>query len=149
MSVPFSLLRSALPDIPEYRIHVSDIEHISHICLDHTRNMNDHETLYLCREDNTAFPKYLPHILCGKDPAFMLEIYDALNRKLTEYTIWEQDLMKCISELKLHKETDYTEISNHLTMWEELSFNDKRQTVDQLIRVIYATSDSIKIEWRI
>lgn len=57
--------------------------------------------------------------------------------------------MKCISELKLHKEADYTEIYNHLTMWDELSFNDKRQTVDQLIRVIYATSDSIKIEWRI
>lgn len=42
-----------------------------------------------------------------------------------------------------------TEIYNHLTMWDELSFDDKRQTVDQLIRVIYATSDSIKIEWRI
>lgn len=38
---------------------------------------------------------------------------------------------------------------NHLTMWDELSFDDKRQTVDQLIRVIYATSDSIKIEWHI
>ena len=54
-----------------------------------------------------------------------------------------------ISELKLHKEADYTEIYNHLTMWDELSFDDKRQTVDQLIRVIYATSDSIKIEWHI
>lgn len=42
-----------------------------------------------------------------------------------------------------------TEIYNHLTMWDELSFDDKRQTVDQLIRVIYATNDSIKIEWRI
>ena len=51
--------------------------------------------------------------------------------------------------MKLHKEADYTEIYNHLTMWDELSFDDKRQTVDQLIRVIYATSDSIKIEWRI
>lgn len=61
----------------------------------------------------------------------------------------KQALMKRISELKLHKEADCTEISNHLTMWDELSFEDKRQTVDQLIRVIYATSDSIKIEWRI
>lgn len=51
--------------------------------------------------------------------------------------------------MKLHKEADYTEIYNHLTMWDELSFDDKRQTVDQLIRVIYATSDSIKIEWHI
>lgn len=49
---------------------------------------------------------------------------------------------------RMMKDLD-TEIYNHLTMWDELSFDDKRQTVDQLIRVIYATSDSIKIEWRI
>lgn len=61
----------------------------------------------------------------------------------------KQVLIKRISELELHKEADYTEISNHLTTWEELSFDDKRQIVDQLIRVICVCSDSIKIEWRI
>ena len=44
---------------------------------------------------------------------------------------------------------NYRKTIEDLTMWDELSFDDKRQTVDQLIRVIYATSDSIKIEWRI
>jgi len=72
-----------------------------------------------------------------------------ISGRIKELDGKKQELMKRISELKLHKEADYTEISNHLTMWEELSFEDKRQTVDQLIRVIYATSDSIKIEWRI
>ena len=72
-----------------------------------------------------------------------------ISGRIKELDGKKQELMKRISELKLHKEADYAEISNHLTMWKELSFDDKRQTVDQLIRVIYATSDSIKIEWRI
>lgn len=72
-----------------------------------------------------------------------------ISGRIKELDGKKQELMKRISELKLHKEADYTEISNHLTMWDELSFDDKRQMVDQLIRVIYATSDSIKIEWRI
>ena len=76
-------------------------------------------------------------------------IFRYISGRIKELDGKKQELMKRISELKLHKEADYTEISNHLTMWEELSFEDKRQTVDQLIRVIYATSDSIKIEWRI
>lgn len=61
----------------------------------------------------------------------------------------KQELVKRVSELQTRTQIDYAEIDNHLTMWDELSFDDKRQTVDQLIRVIYATSDSVKIEWRI
>ena len=76
-------------------------------------------------------------------------LFRYISGRVKELDGKKQELMKCISELKLHKEAYYTEIYNHLTMWDELSFNDKRQTVDQLIRVIYATSDSIKIEWRI
>jgi hypothetical protein len=76
-------------------------------------------------------------------------LFRYIGERVRELDSKKQELMKRISELKLHKEADYTEICNHLTMWEELSFDDKRQTVDQLIRVIYATSDSIKIEWRI
>lgn len=76
-------------------------------------------------------------------------LFRYISGRVKELDGKKQELMKRISELKLHKEADYTEIYNHLTMWDELSFNDKRQTVDQLIRVIYATNDSIKIEWRI
>lgn len=76
-------------------------------------------------------------------------LYRYISQRIRELDGKKQELMKRISELKLRKEADYTEISNHLTMWERLSFDDKRQTVDQLIRVIHATSDSIQIEWRI
>lgn len=76
-------------------------------------------------------------------------LFRYISGRVKELDGKKQELMKRVSELKLHKEADYTEIRNHLTMWQELSFDNKRQIVDQLIRVIYATSDSIKIEWRI
>lgn len=76
-------------------------------------------------------------------------LFRYISERICELDGKKQELMKRVSELKLRKEADYTEISNHLTMWEELSFEDKRQTVDQLIKVIHATSDSIQIEWRI
>lgn len=53
------------------------------------------------------------------------------------------------SKLKQIEESAYIEISNHITMWNEISFEDKRQVADLLIRVIYATKDLIRIEWRI
>lgn len=76
-------------------------------------------------------------------------LFRYIGEKVRELDGRKQDLMKCISEWKLQKETDCTEIRNHLTMWEELSFDDKRRIADQLIRVVYATNHSIKIEWRI
>ena len=76
-------------------------------------------------------------------------LFRYISGRIKELDGRKQELMKRISELKCRREADYTEISNHLTTWEELSFDDKRQTVDQLIRVIYASCDSIQIEWRI
>lgn len=40
-------------------------------------------------------------------------------------------------------------VTCHLTVWEELSFSEKRQVADQLIQVICATSDTLQIQWRI
>lgn len=36
----------------------------------------------------------------------------------------------------------------HHTLWEELSFTDKRQVCDTLIQAVYATEKSIIIQWR-
>lgn len=76
-------------------------------------------------------------------------LFQYISERVRELDNKKQSLIKQISQIKQHKKTEYTEISCHLTIWEELSFDDKRQIVDQLIRVICATSDSIKIEWRI
>lgn len=76
-------------------------------------------------------------------------MYRYTSERISELDGKKQELGKQISELKLRQETDYTEIQNYLAFWDILSFEDKRQTVDQLIKVIYATSDSIKIQWHI
>ena len=121
MPVPFSLLRSALPDISPSSFHVSDKEQISQICIDHSGMHRPHGALYLCRKSNPSVPSYLPHIICEDDPACMLELYDALNRKLAEYTEWEQDLTKCISEcapLSVLLETGHRMIGNPITVYD-------------------------------
>ena len=72
-----------------------------------------------------------------------------ISARVKELDGKKQELTRRISERTTREETDRAEITTHLTAWEELSFGDKRQTVDLLIRVIYATADSIRIEWRI
>lgn len=76
-------------------------------------------------------------------------MYQYISGRVSELDGKKQELTKRISELKITQRADYTEIQNHLTCWTELSFEDKRQTTDQLIKVIHATSDTIKIDWRI
>ena len=40
-------------------------------------------------------------------------------------------------------------ITCHLSLWEELSFEDKRRAADLLIRVVHVTSGHIAIQWRL
>ena len=76
-------------------------------------------------------------------------LFRYINRRITELDGKKQEIGVKISELKMRQDTDVRVINAHLTAWDNLSFEDKRQTVDQLIKVIHATSDTIKIEWRI
>ena len=76
-------------------------------------------------------------------------LFRYINRRITELDGKKQEIGAKVSELRLRQDTDVRAINAHLTAWENLSFEDKRQTVDQLIKVIHATSDTIKIEWRI
>ena len=39
-------------------------------------------------------------------------------------------------------------ISDPMSMWDKLSFEEKRLVIDLFIRVIYATQDSVRIEWK-
>ena len=76
-------------------------------------------------------------------------LFRYINHRISELDEKKQELGRKVSELKLRQDVDVREISNHLTGWDELTFEDKRQTVDQLIQVINATSDKVKITWRI
>lgn len=54
-----------------------------------------------------------------------------------------------IAELERKKLSAPDETDCHLTMWEELSFDDKRQVADALIKVIYATEKRVTIVWKL
>lgn len=86
----------------------------------------------------------LKRLACADDV-----MYQYISGRVGELDGKKRELAKRLAELKLCRQADDTEIQNHLTCWHELSFTDKRRTADQLIKVIYAASDMIKIEWRI
>lgn len=72
-----------------------------------------------------------------------------INERVNELDRRRIEINERIRELGSKKDIPADETDNHLTMWEELSFDDKRQVVNALIRVIYATENRITIQWRI
>ena len=73
---------------------------------------------------------------------YINERINALDKRKTE-------IAERIKEIKQKKDIPADEIEDHLSMWDELSFDDKRQVVDTLIRVIYVTEKKMTIQWRI
>jgi len=76
-------------------------------------------------------------------------MYQYISSRVKELDKKKQELTKRISELKLCQKIDYDEIQYHLDCWEDLSFEDRRQTVDKMIIVIQTADNDIKIQWRI
>ena len=67
-----------------------------------------------------------------------IEELDGKKRELTERISRHQ-----------RREEDGTEIGDPSALWGMLDFDDKRQVVEHLIRVIRVTGDHVRIEWRI
>ena len=76
-------------------------------------------------------------------------LFRYINERINELDKRKNVINDRIRELNRKKDIPVDEIDNHLTMWDELSFEDKRQVVNTLIRVIYATEKKITIQWRI
>lgn len=76
-------------------------------------------------------------------------LFRYINERVSELDRRKSDIEERIRELQQKKDISVSEIENHLTMWEELSFDDKRQVADTLIKVIYATEDRVTIQWKI
>ena len=67
-----------------------------------------------------------------------IEALDGKKRELTERISRHQ-----------RREEGGTEIGDPSALWGMLDFDDKRQVVEHLIRVIRVTGDHVRIEWRI
>ena len=73
------------------------------------------------------------------------------NKKIEELDTRRQTLSKAIADLTVEtmspKQIEL--LSGYLDDWDNISFDDKRTAVDCLISSISATSDCVKIEWKI
>lgn len=72
-----------------------------------------------------------------------------ISERVNELDTRRSEMTERIEVLKGGNDIPVDEIDCHLTMWEELSFEDKRRVTDILIRVIYVTSERLIIQWRI
>lgn len=76
-------------------------------------------------------------------------LFRYINERISELDRRKSGIGERIRELQQKKEIPAAETENHLTMWEELTFDDKRQVTDALIKVIYATENKVTIQWKI
>lgn len=76
-------------------------------------------------------------------------LFRYINGRISELDRRKSAIDERICELQQKKNIPKSEIENHLTMWDELTFDDKRHVADVLIKVIYATENKVTILWKI
>lgn len=73
------------------------------------------------------------------------------NKKIEDLDNRRKTLSKAIADLSVEtlSSQQIELLSGYLDDWENISFEDKRKAADGLISSISATSDYVKIEWKI
>ena len=73
------------------------------------------------------------------------------NKKIEDLDNRRKTLSKAIADLSVEtlSSQQIKLLSGYLDDWENISFEDKRKAADGLISSISATSDYVKIEWKI
>jgi DNA invertase Pin-like site-specific DNA recombinase len=73
------------------------------------------------------------------------------NRKIEELDAKRQSLTKAIADMSAESVSPehIKRISGYLDNWESISFEDRRLVVDGMISVIHATSEDVKISWKL
>lgn len=78
-------------------------------------------------------------------------LMDYINKRVKELdaqiNVYRQQIHE-LSPLQNVEKINTKELTNYMDHWEELTFDDKRNVVDQLIVVIKATMDSCEITWK-
>lgn len=85
------------------------------------------------------------------DSTFSHMLMDYINKRVKELdaqiNVYRQQISE-LSPLQNAEKIDTKELKNYMDHWDELTFDDKRNVVDQLIVVIKATMDSCEITWK-
>ena len=74
-----------------------------------------------------------------------------VNNKIEELDAQRQHILQTIANLTLDSIpiAQIDAISDYMDDWDNVSFEDKQKVVDYLLNRVYATSDSLEIEWKI
>ncbi|MDR0813261.1 MAG: recombinase family protein [Oscillospiraceae bacterium] len=85
--------------------------------------------------------------LSGANPTLL----SYANRKIEELDASRQSLMQQVAELTCEELSPKSvkQISDYLAVWNEVSFDDKRQVLGAMVSRIRASSENVEIEWRI
>lgn len=79
-------------------------------------------------------------------------LMDYINKRVTELdaqaNVYRQQLSE-LSPLENRAKCNVAELRDYMQHWDELSYDDKRAVVDQLIVVIKGTENSCEITWKI
>ena len=79
-------------------------------------------------------------------------LMDYINKRITELdaqaNVYRQQLSE-LSPLENQEKCNVAELRDYMQHWDELSYDDKRAVVDQLIVTIKATENSCEITWKI
>ena len=75
-----------------------------------------------------------------------------INKRVSELdaqaNVYCQQLAE-LSPLENESKYNFEKLRDYMQHWEDLSFDDKRAIVDQLIVTIRATEDTCEITWKI
>ena len=79
-------------------------------------------------------------------------LMDYINKRVAELDaqvkVYRQQISE-LSPLTNIEKNNISELRDYMQHWDELSYDDKRAVVDQLIAVIKATENSCEITWKI
>ena len=87
--------------------------------------------------------------LLGKVSSADNVLFQYINERIAALDRRKYEIKECVKKFTVKKCSPDCAIDCHQIIWDELSFDDKRQVADILIRVVYATSEKIIIQWRI
>ena len=87
----------------------------------------------------------------GRAGLCMATLLAYANKKIEDLDNRRKTLSKAIADLSVEtlSSQQIELLSGYLDDWENISFEDKRKAADGLISSISATSDYVKIEWKI
>ena len=90
-------------------------------------------------------------MLCGNDisPITVKHVNERIDKLGREQVEAEQQLAKLQSDIGGQSETEHQALSNVMSHWNELTFDDKRAVVELLIEKIVVTPEKLEFIWKV